>query len=364
MSRPIRADISLAAFGHNYAVARRHAPASRVLAVVKANGYGHGIDRVARALPQADGFATLELEGAVRLRESGFAREILLIEGFFEAGEIAVLSRASLAATVHCEEQLRMLEVQRPQWPLDVYLKINTGMNRLGFAPARARAVLARLSASGAARSITLMTHFATADGPEGVHEAMNRFDAATAGLDLPRSLANSAAILAHPRTHGDTVREGIALYGATPFADRSAESFGLVPAMTLRSRLIAVQDLGPGDPVGYGATFYASRSMRIGVVACGYADGYPRHAPSGTPVVVDGVRTKTVGRVSMDMITVDLTPVPRAGVGSPVVLWGEGMPIDEVAHAAGTVGYELLCALAPRVPVAEVAGAPGAGTG
>lgn len=356
MSRPIRADISLAAFGRNYAVARRHAPNSRVLAVVKANAYGHGLARVARALPQADGFATLELDGAVRLRDSGFAREILLLEGFFEPAELTTIAASRLAAAVHCEEQLRMLETARPPAPIDLYLKINTGMNRLGFVPGETKKVLERLRATGAAKSITLMTHFATADGHDGVHEAMNRFEVAAHDVDLPKSLANSAAILAHPRTHADTVREGIALYGATPFADRSAESLGLGPAMTLRSRLIAVQELGPGDPVGYGAIFHAPHAMRVGVVACGYADGYPRHAPDGTPVLVDGIRVVTAGRVSMDMITVDLTPVPGARVGSEVVLWGEGLPIDEVAHSAGTVGYELMCALAPRVPVAEVA--------
>jgi alanine racemase len=199
------------------------------------------------------------------------------------------------------------------------------------------------------------MTHFATADGPEGIGEAMRRFEEATRGLVFPRSLSNSAAIFAHPEAHADTVREGIALYGATPFSDRSAESLGLVPAMTLRSRLIAVQDLAAGETVGYGATYRAAKPMRLGIVACGYADGYPRHAPSGTPVLVDGVSVPTAGRVSMDMITVDLSAVPNARVGSEVVLWGEGLPVDEVATAAGTVGYELLCALAPRVPVREV---------
>jgi alanine racemase len=355
MSRPIRAEISLAAIRHNYQAARSHAPNSRVLAVVKANGYGHGIERVSRAIPQADGFATLELDGAVRLRESGFVREILLLEGFFEPAELSVIAASRLATTVHCEDQLRLLETTRPPVPIDTYLKINTGMNRLGFAPGEAKAALKRLQASGAAKSITLMTHFATADGPEGVYEAMNRFEAATAGIALPKSLANSAAIFAHPRTHANTVREGIALYGATPFADRSAASLGLEPAMTLRSKLIAIQDLGPGDHVGYGATFYAPHAMRIGVVACGYADGYPRHAPNGTPVLVDGVRVPTAGRVSMDMITVDLTAVPGARIGSDVVLWGEGLPIDEVAQSAGTVGYELMCALAARVPVNEI---------
>jgi alanine racemase len=355
MPRPIRADISLSAFGRNYAVARRHAPRSRVLAVVKADGYGHGLARVARALPAADGFATLELDGAVRLRESGFAGEIALLEGFFAAGELPVIAGAGLATAVHSEEQLRLLELSPVPAPLACYLKINTGMNRLGFPPAQARRALERLQATGKARAVTLMTHFATADGPEGVEEAMRRFEAATQGLSLPRSLANSAAILAHPRTHADTVRLGIALYGATPFADRSAQELGLAPAMTLRSRLIAVQDLEAGEAVGYGATFRAPRRMRIGVVACGYADGYPRHAPSGTPMLVDGVRVRTAGRVSMDMIMVDIEPVPGAGVGAPVVLWGEGLPVDEVAASCGTVGYELLCALAPRVSVAEV---------
>ena len=355
MSRPLRADIRLSAFGLNYAQARRQASASRVLAVVKANAYGHGLERVTRALANADGFATLELDGAVRLRESGFAREILLLEGFFSPGELEAVAAARLATVVHGEEQLRMLELGRPSSPVDAYLKINTGMNRLGFAPEEARPALERLRASGAARSITLMTHFATADGREGIHEAMNRFEKATHGVDLPKSLANSAAIFAHPRTHADTVRQGVALYGATPFADRSAQSLALTPAMTLRSKVIAVQEIGPGETVGYGATFHAAHAMRIGVIACGYADGYPRHAPNGTPVLVDGVRVATAGRVSMDMITVDLTPVPRARVGSDVVLWGEGLPVDEVAHAAGTVGYELLCALAPRVPVREV---------
>jgi len=355
MARPIRADIRLSALAHNYAAARRAAPRARVLAVVKADAYGHGLARAAKALPRADGFATLELDGAVRLRQSGFAGEILLLEGFFEAAELAEIAGRGLATVVSGEEQLRMLESHRPAAPIDCYLKTNTGMNRLGFAPSATRRALERLTATGAAKSVTLMTHFATADGPEGIGEAMRRFGEATQGLALPRSLSNSAAIFAHPDAHADTVREGIALYGATPFADRSAESLGLLPAMTLRSRLIAVQDLAPGETVGYGATWRAAGAMRLGIVACGYADGYPRHAPSGTPVLVDGVRVKTAGRVSMDMIAVDLTAVPGARVGSEVVLWGEGLPVDEVAAAAGTVGYELLCALAPRVPVNEI---------
>jgi alanine racemase len=354
LSRPIHASVSISALRHNYAVAKRAALQSKVLAVVKANAYGHGIERVTRALVKGDGFATVELEGAVATRERGFSEPILLLEGFFEANELPVISASDLAVVVHCDEQLRMLETARPAKPLDVYFKINTGMNRLGFTVPVARQKLERLKKSNAAKSITLMTHFATADGPEGVEEATRRFNAATEGIDLPRSLANSAAIFSHPDSHADVARLGIALYGATPFADRTAESLGVKPAMTLVSELIAIQDLHAGETIGYGGTYRCERDMRVGVVACGYADGYPRHAPSGTPIVVGGVRTKTVGRVSMDMLTVDLANVSAARIGTPVVLWGEGMPIDAVAEPAGTVGYELMCALAPRVPVSE----------
>jgi alanine racemase len=354
MSRPIQARVSLSAIRHNYWVAKRAAARSKVFAVVKANAYGHGIERVARALPQADGFATLELDGAIALRERNVMAPILLLEGFIEPAELRTIASAGLATVIHDEEQLRILETEKPDRLLDVWLKVNTGMNRLGFALDRVRPALERLKASGTTRSITLMTHVATADTAEGVDEALKRFDEATKGINLPRSLANTAAILAHPATHADIVRLGIGLYGATPFADRSAQALGLKPVITVTSKLIAIQEMKPGDCVGYGGEFKVDRPTRIGVVACGYADGYPRHAPSGTPVLVAGARVKTAGRVSMDMLTVDLTTVPSATVGSPVVLWGEGMPVDEVAIAAGTVGYELLCAVAPRVPMSE----------
>jgi alanine racemase len=352
--RPIQATISAAALRANYATAQRAARGAKVYAVVKANAYGHGLERVTRALASAQGFGTVELDGAVATRERGFPQPILLLEGFFEAAELPVIAANDLQVVVHSEEQLRMLEAAKPARPLDVFFKVNTGMNRLGFPVAAARRMLQRLQASGAARSITLMTHFATADGPPGIEEAMRRFEEATRGIALPRSLANSAAIFSHPHSHADIVRLGIALYGATPYAERTAEALGVVPAMTLASQVIAVQDLAAGESIGYGATFRCDQPTRVGVIACGYADGYPRHAPSGTPVVVGGVRTRTVGRVSMDMIMVDLGPVPGARVGTPVVLWGEGLAIDEVAVAAGTVGYELMCALAARVPVKE----------
>ncbi len=363
MTRPTQAFVSLPALRHNYGLAKGVASRSKVLAVVKANGYGHGLERVAQALPGADGFATLEMEGAVRLREGGFKDPILMLEGFFEPAEIEVMSRHGLSTVLHSAEQLAMLMAHKPKKPLDVWFKINTGMNRLGFPLASVRGCLEKLGSSGVAGSVTLMTHFANADGPEGVEEAMRRFDSVTQGYTFPRSLANSAAIFAHPVAHADTARLGIGLYGATPFGDRSAESLGLRAAMTLTSRLIAIQDLAVGDTVGYGGQFRAERPQRIGVVACGYADGYPRHAPSGTPILVGASRTRTAGRVSMDMITVDLSHVPDARVGTAVTLWGEGMPIDEVAMAAGTVGYELMCALAPRVPVFEVGGTAGAAT-
>ena len=354
MSRPIHATVSLPALRHNYGVAKRAAARSKVLAVVKANAYGHGVDRVGRALADADGFATLEIEGALALRERHPDKPILLLEGFFDPQELRVMAAAGIATAIHSDEQLAMLEAEKPARLVDAWLKVNTGMNRLGFPLGGARAALERLRRSGLTRSITLMTHFANSDLADGVGEAMQRFGEATQGVDLPRSLANTAAIFAHPASHADVARLGIGLYGATPFADRPAATLGLKPAMTLASKLIAIQELKPGDTVGYGSQFRCDRAMRIGVVACGYADGYPRHAPSGTPVMVADARTATVGRVSMDMITVDLTPVPAAKVGSEVILWGDGVAVDEVAMAAGTVGYELLCAVAPRVPMGE----------
>jgi alanine racemase len=324
------------------------------MAVVKANAYGHGLDRVASALSDADGFAIVEVDWALALKERYPATPVLLLEGFFDVADLRLASSAGLACAIHNDEQLRMIETEKPNRAFDAYLKINTGMNRLGFPPAAAKAALERLRRTAAARSITLMTHFASSEEPGGIVEAMRRFDEATKGIDLPRSLANTGAIFAHPEAHADVVRLGIGLYGATPFTDRPAATLGLRPAMTLASQLIAIQELQPGERVGYGGHFRAERAMRIGVVACGYADGYPRHAPSGTPILVAGGRTQTVGRVSMDMITVDLSPLPHATIGSPVVLWGEGMAVDEVAIAAGTVGYELLCGVAKRVPMVE----------
>ncbi len=354
MARPLQARIDLAALTHNLGVAHRHAPHSKILAVIKADAYGHGMLRAARALQSADGFAVLRVEEGIALREAGHGQVIALLEGFFSVDELPLLAQHRLTTVIHHEAQLGMLERARLPAAIDVLLKINTGMNRLGFTPAAFPAALRRLQSCPAVGAITLVTHFPCADEAPGVIEPLERFERAVAGIPLPRSLANSAALLRYPQTHADWVRPGILLYGASPFSDTSAAQLGLRPAMTLTSRILAVQQLAAGERAGYGGAFRAERPTRIGIVACGYADGYPRHAPTGTPILVAGQRTRTVGRVSMDMLFADLTDVPAADVGSPVTLWGEGLPVEEVAQAAGTIGYELLCALAPRVPVVE----------
>jgi alanine racemase len=353
MPRPIQALIDLSALEHNLSVVRRHAPRSRVMAVIKADAYGHGLLRAAEALARADGFAMLELDAAVRLREAGYRQAILLLEGFFDIDELALIEQYHLSTVIHHREQIAMLSAFRLRGRLNVFLKLNTGMNRLGFTPEEFPAALETLKANPAVDQITLMTHFASADEPcrnESITAQLQRFDAIAGGRHLPRSLANSAAILRFPETHADWVRPGIMLYGASPFADTTADELDLRPAMTVLSKIIAVQMLKAGEGVGYGHTFRPGRSMRVGVVAGGYADGYPRHAPTGTPVMVNGKRTRVIGRISMDMLHVDLSEIGDAGVGSPVTLWGKGMPVDEVAQSAGTVGYELLCALAPRM--------------
>jgi alanine racemase len=352
--RPIRVRIDSAALRHNLGAARRRAPRSRICAVVKANAYGHGLARAARAFAAAEGLALIELEAALELRRAGERRPIMLLQGFFSPEELEPIAAHGLTTVVHDPEQLAMLEKTRLPGRIAVVAKLNTGMNRLGFPAENVRSVLDRLRDCPSAGAVALMTHFADADGKRGVRWQLERFEAATTGVDLPRSLANSAALLRYPESHKDWVRPGIMLYGCSPFPDESAEALGLKPAMTLASELIAVRDLRLGDGVGYGGTYTASGPMRIGIVACGYADGYPRHAPTGTPILVCGRRTRTLGRVAMDMLFADLTGIPEAAVGSPVTLWGEGLSADEVAASAGTVSYELLCALTPRVPVAE----------
>ena len=353
--RPIRAQISIGALAHNLRVAKRHAGAARVFAVVKANAYGHGLSRARRAFEAADGFAVLTLEEAASLRQMGVEQPILLLEGLFGADEIAACVELGLWPVLHHTDQLDWLERAPPVRPLGVFLKFDSGMHRLGFPLAQHAEIVARLRRIPGIALLALMTHFAQADEAAGVDWQLRPFLAQLAVHGLPWSTANSAALLRYPATLGDWVRPGIMLYGSSPFPDLTAQSSGLRPAMRLESQLIGVQRLQPGEGVGYGQLFRAEREMRVGIVACGYADGYPRHAPTGTPVAVGGRATRTLGRVSMDMLCVDLSDCPDAHIGSQVELWGETVSVDAVAAAAGTISYELLCALAPRVPVVEI---------
>ena len=363
MPRPIRATIHTDALRNNLSVARRAAPDARVWAVVKANAYGHGIERVFGGLRGADGFALLDLNEAQRMRDLGWRGPVLLLEGVFELRDLELCSRLDLWHTVHCEEQIDMLAAHKTNVPQRVFLKMNSGMNRLGFSPERYRAAWTRLNALPQVDEISLMTHFSDADGSKGVQGQMEVFAAATQDLPGERSVSNSAATLRYRdgEQPNDWIRPGIALYGSSPdHPAHTASDWGLLPTMTLAAKIIAAHAIPAGASIGYGSNFVAPQAMRIGVVACGYADGYPRLCPTGTPVLVAGVRTRTLGRVSMDMIVVDLEPVPAAGFGSDVTLWGRAsngavLCVDDVAAPAGTVGYELMCALAARVNV-EVA--------
>jgi alanine racemase len=361
MPRPIQATIHGESLRHNLARMRLCAPDAKVWGVVKANAYGHGVERVWDGLRGADGFALLDLQEAERVRALGWRGPVLLLEGVFEARDLELCSRLNLWHTVHCDQQIDMLAMHKTHQPHRVFLKMNSGMNRLGFAPQRYRAAWMRLDALPQVDEISLMTHFSDADGPKGIARQVQVFEDVTRDLPGERTLSNSAASLRFGQdlaVRGDWIRPGIAVYGSSPdYPDHDIAHWDLLPTMTLSTRIIAVQQLAPGDTVGYGSHFSADAPLRIGVVACGYADGYPRHCTTDTPVLVEGVRTRIVGRVSMDMITVDLTPVPDAGFGSQVTMWGRapngaGLSIDEVARAGGTLGYELMCALAPRVPV------------
>jgi len=379
MTRPIVAEISVSALQHNYALAKNLAPRSKVFAVVKANAYGHGLAIVANALKDADAFATLEIDSAITLRKMGIEAPILMLEGFFGEKEIEIFANYRLTTAIRDLEAAKLLADATIHQPLDVFLKFNTGMNRLGLAGPMQGFALALAATHKNFGAVTLMTHFATADGVEGISAQMKRFQEIVreakpifaqkkidngktngSAKSFTQSVANSASLLRFQQSHLDWVRPGIMLYGSSPFEHKTAVALNLKPVMTLRSEIIGVQTLAKGDAVGYGATYIAEKKMRIGIVACGYADGYPRHAPGnnarGTPVIVSGKRTRTIGRVSMDMLAVDLTDIPHAKVGAPVCLWGEGLPADEVAAAAGTISYELFCAINQRVPIVEVA--------
>jgi len=362
MARPVRARLDWAALRHNHSIVRRHAGGSRIWSVVKADAYGHGLLGAAAALAEVtDGFALVELEGAMALRDAGFSQPILMLEGPYQPEDLALCAEYQLTPVLHSRWQAEALIEARLPSRQAVYLKLNTGMNRLGFDAGDFVAVLDRLAAADCLDAVTLMTHFADADDARGIGDPLARFRQIAGSRALPASLANSAAILRFPESHADWVRPGIMLYGSSPFpAQQSAVALDLQPVMTLESEIIAVRELAAGDAVGYGGTFVAEAPRRVGIVACGYADGYPRHAPTGTPVAVAGRRTRTLGRVSMDKICIDLEGIPaEVGVGSTVTLWGgKGdmyVAADDVATAAGTVAYELFCALASRVPVEDV---------
>lgn len=357
MSRQVTATIHADAMRHNLGVIRARAPSSRLMAMVKADGYGHGLEAAVAALRDADAFGVAAIDDARRIRAAGLSQPILVLSGFDSPDDLAQLRALRADAIVHHPAQLDMLE-QADGAPIGCWLKIDTGMHRLGFAPAQVHEAHARLSAArGAGGEIVLMTHFASADEFEGVsansrqtRDQLQVFAEATAGLPGPRSLANSAAVLGWPGAHGDWVRPGGALYGMSVVAGKPGGDFGLRPAMTLAARLIAVNRIAKGERVGYSATWEAPETMRIGVAAVGYGDGYPRLAPAGTPVLVGGMPARVVGRVSMDLVTIDLRGHPDARAGDPVVLWGEGLPIERVAEAAGTIAYALSCSVTRRV--------------
>ena len=353
MTRPVRARIDLPALRHNLHQVRRAAPASQVMAIVKANGYGHGLLAVAQALENVDGFGVARLEEALALREAGIRKPVVLLEGFLDAAELAAADGARLEVVLHSDHQLALLAAACLEHPLRVWVKLDTGMHRLGFAPERFGEICQRLrDLPMVQQPPACMSHFACADARDNPATAdqIQRFSAACADLPGERSLANSAGLLGWPEAALDWVRPGIMLYGVSPFCDVLGPELGLRPVMTLETRLIAVRQLRRGDAIGYGGSWVCPADMRVGVAAIGYGDGYPRHAAAGTPVLVNGWRAPLVGRVSMDMLTLDLRGHDDARVGDPVVLWGADLPVEVVAAAADTIGYELLTGNTGRV--------------
>jgi len=353
MTRATRAVINLSALRHNLSIAKRHAPHSRIMAIIKANGYGHGSVAVAQALHQADAFGVACLDEAINLREAGISQPIVLLEGVVHAADLNLVRGYELELVIHHPLQIDLLQQDKGR-AIPVWLKVDTGMHRLGVAPAQTGEILQRLNElHTVAQPIRLMTHLANADDRQDdtTTQQLVLFDSATAGLSLETSIANSAGILGWTSSHRDWVRPGIMLYGVSPFVDSQAVDHDLQPVMTLQSELIAINRHQQSEPVGYGGVYRCPEAMSIGVVAIGYGDGYPRHAPTGTPVLVNGQRVPLIGRVSMDMVCVDLRDCPNARIGDPVILWGTGLPVEEVAAMAGTIGYELLCRVTQRVP-------------
>jgi alanine racemase len=349
----IRAVVDTAALRHNLSRAREIAPASRVLAVLKANAYGHGIVAVASALAGADGLAVARLDEAITLRAAGHSQRIVLLEGVQDAEQLREAAGNGLELVVHEPGQLALLEAWRGEHLFRIWLKIDTGMGRLGFRPGELPAALERLAGCKTIiRPVALMTHLAEAElkDSDRTRAQLECFERLTAGLPGERSIANSAGMIAWPATRTGWIRPGLMLYGISPFAGKTGADLGLRPVMTLESRVIAVKQLAAGDRVGYGGVWTAGRATRIAVVAAGYGDGYMRNTAGGTPVLVNTRQAQLAGRVSMDMLTVDVTDLPQVAIGDPVVLWGGGVPVEIVAAAAGTIPYELVCRVSGRV--------------
>lgn len=354
------ATIHLGALRENLRRVRELAPGARVMAVVKADGYGHGLERVARALEGADAFGVAGIADGQRLRAAGVAQRIVVLSGHDEPGDLAEMRRLKLDTVVHDDAQVDALAADHDPRPLRVWLKLDTGMHRLGFAPARAREIFARLrSLASVERNISLMTHFANSDVFDDAltTQQIECFERAVSGLDGDRSLSNSAGIIGWPEAQGQWVRAGGALYGISVVAGKIGADFGLRPAMTLSTRLIAINRVLKGECVGYAATWTAPEDMDVGVAAIGYGDGYPRHADAGTPVLIGSVRASVIGRVSMDLVTLDLRNHPDTKIGDSVVLWGRGLPVEEIAQHAGTIGYDLTCGVTRRVRFVEEEG-------
>ncbi len=347
MSRPASVVINLAALESNFQRVRQLAPRQKIMAVVKADAYGHGIGRIARRLAQADAFGVACLEEARQLRDAGIRQPIVLLEGPFSADELPAIQQLDLEIVIHHPQQFPMLAAAGRDHALRTWLKIDTGMHRLGFPPQEVTAAREQLlDCAAVSRDIRLMTHLASANEPGDAltTRQLQAFADCTAGMVAERSIANSAAILDWPDSHGDWVRPGLLLYGVSPNTQRPSLDEGLQPVMTFASQLISVKRLQKGDTVGYGATWTCPEDMPVGIIAAGYGDGYPRHARSGTPILVNGRRAAMIGVASMDMLAVDLRNAPTAQVGDPVVLWGDGLPVEEIADCAGTIPYELLC--------------------
>ncbi|GGB80159.1 alanine racemase [Marinobacterium zhoushanense] len=354
MSRKVRADVDLNAIRHNYRLACAQAPRARAAAIVKANAYGHGAIAVARALePEVPAFGVACIEEALELRAAGIRKPIMLLEGCFDEAELPLVDSQDFWPAVHSEHQLCALEQAQMKSRFPVFLKVDTGMHRLGFAPDQVPSMVERLQALSCVSEVILMTHFARSDEPDqpATAQQIECFEALAGSSGLAASLSNSAAVMAWPTAHRNWLRPGMMLYGATPFMAPQPVADQLQPAMTLSTEIIAIREVAVGERVGYGGTFVCERPTRIGTIAMGYGDGYPRHARNGTPVVVRGQRVPVAGRVSMDMMTIDLTDLPEARIGDRVELFGKQLPASEVAPWCDTIPYTLVTCLTPRVP-------------